>query len=480
MFGYKKLYIGGELIDSSSKEKFDVICPGTEEKIAEIAWANKVDAEKALAKAAEGFKYWSKLTIEERTDWMLKLREEVIAREKDLREAIMYEMGKTYEAAEEDFETVVNALEWYPQEMQHRREEIIPDIQGTHHHLIVSEPAGVAIAFLAWNFPLLNFGFKVGPALAAGCSIIIKPSASSPLSGYIMGEICAGVGIPAGVINILTGPNSEVSDTLSSSPIPQVATMIGSSGTGRKLLATCSTSIKRASMELGGNAPMLVFPDGDLETATDIVNAIKFGGNSGQVCVAPDRIYVHTDIYKEFIKLLVEKASRAKLTFGRKNNPTMAPLVNSGACDRMKELVDDALAKGAKLEHGGKRPLDLTQGSFFEPTILTDCTPEMLCYHEEIFGPIAAIIPFEDEEDVLRVANDTEYGLASYLFTNDINRVSRISKTLEFGEVQVNGVKYSIYLPHGGIKESGMGHDCSHLALDDYFVKKRITIQAKG
>ncbi len=232
-------------------------------------------------------------------------------------------------------------------------------------------------------------------------------------------------------------------------------------------------------MELGGNAPMLVFPDGDLETATDIVNAIKFGGNSGQVCVAPDRIYVHKEVYKDFIKLLVEKASAAKLTFGRENNPTMAPLVNSGACDRMKELVDDALAKGAKLECGGKRPSDLRKGSFFEPTILIDCTPDMLCYHEEIFGPIAAIIPFEDEEEVLLLANDTEYGLASYLFTNDINRVSRISKSLEFGEVQVNGVKYSIYLPHGGIKESGMGHDCSHLALDDYMVKKRITIQAK-
>jgi succinate-semialdehyde dehydrogenase/glutarate-semialdehyde dehydrogenase len=476
-FGYKKLYIGGNLIDAASFAKKDIICPGTGESVGQIAWAGIKDAEKALEAAQKGFQEWKKLSIAERTEWMSKLRNVVIQRENELRSAIMYEMGKTFDAAEEDFETVINALEWYPQEMQHRREEIIPDVQGTHHHFIVSEPAGVVIAFLAWNFPLLNFGFKVGPALAAGCSIIIKPSASSPLSAYIMGEICAELGLPAGVINILSGPNSEVSNTLSSSPIPQVATMIGSSATGRKLLANCSTSIKRASMELGGNAPMLVFPDGDLDAATDVINAIKFGGNSGQVCVAPDRIFVHKDVYKEFSNLLVQKASTAKLTFGRENNPTMGTMVNSQACDRMQELVNDAISKGAKLAYGGKRPSKHDKGSFFEPTILINCAPDMRVYREEIFGPIAAIIQFEDEDNVLRLANDTEYGLASYLFTKEINRISRISEVLEFGEVQVNGVKYSIYLPHGGIKESGMGHDCSHLALDDYLVKKRISIK---
>jgi len=477
-FGYKKLYINGELVDAANGEKHDVCCPATEATIAEIAWAGKQDAENALIAAEKGFREWKKLSIEKRTEWMAKLREAVIKREEDLRSAIMFEMGKTYDAAEEDYETVVNALEWYPQEMQHRREEIIPDVQGTHHHFIVSEPAGVVIAFLAWNFPLLNFGFKVGPALAAGCSIVIKPSASSPLSAYIIGEICAEIGFPPGVINILCGTNSEVSDTLSASPIPQVATMIGSSGTGRKLIANCCTSIKRSSMELGGNAPMLVFPDADLETATDIVNAIKFGGNSGQVCVSPDRIFVHRDVIKEFTDLLVKKASQAKIIFGKENQPTMGSLVNSQSCDRMLELVNDALEKGAELAHGGKRPNEPDKGSFFEPTVLINCAPGMRVYDEEIFGPIAPIISFENEDEVLSQANNTEYGLASYLFTNDLNRVNRISKALEFGEVQVNGVKYSIYLPHGGIKESGIGHDCSHLALHDYLVKKRITVKS--
>ncbi len=475
-FGYKKLYIGGELVDAAGGRKNEVICPGTNAKVAEVAWATADDAEKALESAEGGFLYWSKLSLKERAKWMQTLRESIIARENDLREAVMFEMGKTYDAAEEDYELLIDALAWYPQEMMHRREEIIPDIDGNHQHYVVSEPAGVAIAFLAWNFPLLNVGYKLGPALAAGCSMIIKPSASSPLSAYLVGEICHEIGFPAGVINILTGPNSEVSDTLSASTIPKVATIIGSTATGKKLIANCSTSIKKTSMELGGNAPMLVFADGDLETATDIVNAIKFGGNAGQVCVAPDRIFVQKSVYDAFIKLLAEKASQAKLAFGREHNPTMAPLITSRACEQMRALVKDAVEKGAKLVAGGKRPSSLDEGNFFEPTILSDCTKEMRCYHEEIFGPIAAILPFEDEEDVVRAANETEFGLASYLFTKDINRVNRISAALEFGEVQVNGVKYAIYLPHGGVKESGIGHDCSHLALDDYLVKKRITI----
>ncbi len=476
-FGYKKLYVDGQLLDAKGGRKTDVICPGTDEKVAEIAWATAEDAEKALLAASKGFDYWSNLTIRERANWMFKLRDAIVARETELREAIMFEMGKTYEATEEDYQILVDSLEWYPQEMMHRREEIIPDVDGTHQHYLVSEPAGVAIAFLAWNFPLLNVGYKLGPALAAGCSMIIKPSASAPLSAYLVGEICYEIGFPAGVINILTGPNSEVSDTLSTSPIPKVATIIGSTATGKKLMASCSTSIKRTSMELGGNAPMLIFPDADLEAAADVINAIKFGGNSGQVCVAPDRIFVHKDVYQEFIKVLTDKASKARLTFGRENNPTMAPLINKQACERMQELVDDALAKGAKLAYGGKRPENLKKGNFYEPTILVDCTPEMRCYHEEIFGPIAPLIPFEDENEVVRLANETEYGLASYLFTQDIHRINRISKALKFGEVQVNGVKYAIYLPHGGIKESGVGHDCSHLALEDYLVKKRITIK---
>ncbi len=263
-FGYKKLYINGELVDSVDQKTKKVICPGTEEAVAEIAWAGKKDAELALEAAKVAFKKWSKMSVNMRKKWMDKLRDAVILREQEIRETVMYEMGKTYNQAMEDYETVVNALEWYPQEMLHRRDEIIPDPDGTHAHQIVKQAAGVAVGYLAWNFPLLNLGFKIGPALAAGCTLILKPSASAPLSAYLIGEILESIDFPKGVVNILAGSNEEVALTLSSSPIPRVITMIGSSVSGRIAMQQAATSIKHFSMELGGNAPFIVFEDADL------------------------------------------------------------------------------------------------------------------------------------------------------------------------------------------------------------------------
>jgi succinate-semialdehyde dehydrogenase/glutarate-semialdehyde dehydrogenase len=475
-FGYKKLYINGELVDASSKEKREVVCPGTELPVAEIAWATKDDALAALKSAKEGFDYWSSLSLNERTGWMMKLREVVIQHEELIRESVMYEMGKTYEGAGEDYDTVVNALQWYADEMKHSRDEILADEDGNFSHRMVSQPAGVAVAFLAWNFPLLNVGFKIGPALAAGCSLIIRPSANSPLSAYIIGELLHQINFPKGVINILCGSTSEVADTLSSSKIPSVITLIGSSETGRKIIATSATSIKKLSMELGGNAPVLVFDDADVEKAASDVAALKTG-NTGQICVAPNRIFVHKKVFVQFEKLLKEKLEKTKIGFGRENKPDMGPLVDKRSRDRVMKMVQDDIAAGATLVLGGKIPSGMETGAFMEPTILKNITNQHRCFREEIFGPVAALIEFEDEPKVIEMANDTEYGLSSYLYTNDSKRIQRISAQLEFGEVHTNGFKYAIYLPHGGIKESGIGHDCSHLALDDYLVKKRLTVK---
>jgi succinate-semialdehyde dehydrogenase/glutarate-semialdehyde dehydrogenase len=249
-FGYKKLYIDGELVDSSSNRKRDVICPGTGESVATIAWATKEDALKALNSAQDGFRKWSVLPLKNRIHWMMKFRDIVIENETTIRESVMYEMGKTYEGAGEDYDTVVNALQWYAEEVKHSRDEILQDEDGNFSHKMISQPAGVAVAFLAWNFPLLNVGFKIGPALAAGCSIIIRPSASSPLSAYILGELLHKINFPKGVINILCGPTDEIADTLSSSKIPRIITLIGSSETGRKIIANSATSIKKLSMGL--------------------------------------------------------------------------------------------------------------------------------------------------------------------------------------------------------------------------------------
>ncbi len=478
-FGYRRLYVDGALRDAAGGRRRAVVCPGTEEAVAEIAWAGRGEADLALESAREGFGSWSRLPIAERARWMLKLRDGVMRREEDLRSAVMHEMGKPWEATAEDYETVVNALQWYPEQVRHMSDEILADVEGTHRHMLVAEPAGVAVAFLAWNFPLLNIGFKLGPALAAGCTLILRPSASSPLSAYILGEIFAEVGFPRGVVHILCGPTEETADVLSRSTIPRVLTVIGSSDTGRKLMAGGATSIKRLSMELGGNAPFIVFDDAEVERAAADCAALKFG-NCGQICVAPNRIFVHRAVRERFVAAFPERTRGVRVGFGRDSGATMGPLISAGARERVMGMVKDAVDRGAELLHGGKIPAGPERGYFFEPTVLGKVSPEMRVFREEIFGPVAAILEFEGEEDVVRMANDTEYGLSSYLHTRDGDRVRRISEALEFGEVHVNGFKYAIYLPHGGVKESGIGHDCSRLALEDYLQRKRITVRCGG
>lgn len=477
-FGYKKLYINGELTDAESGNRIDVVCPATGEVIAEIAEAGEADAQKALVAAQQGFKYWSKLSLAQRTEWMTKLRTAVLEKEAELRSAMVHEMGKTYGGAWEDIEAVVNALEWYPAAMKNLRDEQIPDYENTHTHRIIQQPAGVAVAYLAWNFPLLNVGFKLGPALASGCSIIIKPSSLSPLSAYMMGEILAEIDFPKGVVNILSGSSSKVATPMTKSTIPSVITMIGSTATGRQVIADSTTSIKKLGMELGGNAPFIVFEDADFDTALNLAIGLKYG-NTGQICVAANRIFVHKKIYDKFLKAYIEKASQLKLGISLDDSVDMGPLVTRKDRDRMFDLIKDAVSKGATLEYGGNIPAGKEKGNWIEPTVLSGMTPDMRVFREETFGPIAPFMSFESDDEVLELANDTEFGLASYIFTNNHDRIHRFSEALEFGEVQVNGVKYAIYLPHGGIKNSGIGHDCSHLALEDYLVKKRISVAIK-
>ncbi|ANW96609.1 NAD-dependent succinate-semialdehyde dehydrogenase [Wenyingzhuangia fucanilytica] len=476
-FGYKKLYIDGQLVDSVSGEREDVICPATGEVIAQIAKAGKEDTEKALLSSQKGFKFWSKLSLEERTSWMLKLRDAILLKEHELRTAMVHEMGKTYGGALEDIQRLTEALEWYPNAMKNLREEQIPDYENTHTHKMISKPAGVAVAYLAWNFPLLNVGYKIGPALASGCSLIIKPSTLSPLSTYMVGEILHSINFPAGVVNIVAGSTEEVATPMTTSKIPAVITMIGSTQTGQQIIADSTTSIKKLGMELGGNAPFIVFEDADLDKALDLAIGLKYG-NTGQICVAANRIFVHKNIYAKFLKEYVKRASELKIGFGIKENEDvfMGPLASRAARDRMFTLIDDAVNKGAVLEYGGEIPKELPEGgNWMQPTVVSGVTPEMKLFREETFGPVAGIMTFETDDEVLELANDTEFGLASYIFTNNHKRIERFTEELEFGEIQINGVKYAIYLPHGGFKNSGIGHDCSHLALEDYLVKKRIS-----
>ncbi|CCO49039.1 putative Aldehyde dehydrogenase [Vibrio nigripulchritudo SOn1] len=466
------MYIGGELVNSGST--FDVINPATEQVSGVIAKASASDANRALEAAQAAFPGWSNTTIAERAAWMNKLRDAVIKNETELREAIQIEMGKNWAGTQEDFESLVNSLQFYAEEISRFRTDSLVDKEGTHTHQLVHEPVGVVAAFLAWNFPLLNLAFKIGPAMASGCPIVIKPSLKSPISAYLVGKLCHDIGLPKGVVNIVCGDDAEVGDALSSSTIPSMLTLIGSIATGQHIMKTGATSIKRYSMELGGNAPVLVFADSDLDLAADIVCAVKFG-NCGQICVTPNRVFVQKSVAKEFAHKVVERAKAVKVGFGIQSDLEMGPLIDEIAWNRVDSLVKDSVENGAALLYGGQKPEGVEQGYFYMPTVLSNLDTSMRIYQEEIFGPVVSLYEFENEAEVLDHANDTEAGLTAYVFTQDQAKAERCANQLRFGEIQINGVKYGIDLPHGGIKQSGIGCDCSHLALHDYLAVKRIT-----
>ncbi|GJM64275.1 aldehyde dehydrogenase family protein [Persicobacter diffluens] len=472
-YAHKNLYINGELVPATGGATYQLLSPATEEPIATISWAQKSDTEATLQAAKEGFAYWSKLPVAERVEWMLKLRTRILERGDELRTAIMDEMGKTWEGSEEDLVSITNALQFYADEISSRKSFEIADKEGTHQHEIVSQPLGVVVAFLAYNFPLLNMGFKLGPALAAGCSIIMKPSESSAISACLIGEIAHEIGFPKGVINVLCGNRQNVGIPLCESKIPQLITMIGSTRTAQNLIVQSSqTSIKRFSMECGGNAPFIVFEDADMDEALAIGGGVKFG-NSGQICVAPNRFYIHKSRFDAFVEGMVAKAQSMKVGHGRENQPDMGPLANKASVESVHAIVEQAVAEGGKILHGGA-PLE-GPGYYYPPTVIVLDNPEAAVLQNEIFGPVALICAFETKEEVIKYANSVDAGLASYVFTEDEALQQEMAMALEFGEVQINGVKYDIYLPHIGVKDAGISMDCSFMALDDYLQKKRIT-----
>lgn len=471
-------YIGGELEEGKGRGKC-IYNPGTGKEICQLKTADKQQTLSALESAQKAFLTWSALSLTERGNWIHKLKAALLKKEEELVDILSMETGKPLFAASRDYHILIDALDFYWEEAKRLTGISIPDYNSNHatYHLHEYRPIGVVVGHLAWNMPLLNVGAKLGPALASGCTCIIKPSSLTPLSALKVGEIAASIQFPAGVINIVAGPSEEVAAVLNQSPVPRLITLIGSSATGRKMIQESSTSIKTYSLELGGNAPAVVLPDADVEKAANFVASMKMN-NCGQVCTSVNRAIVHESVAEEFCNLVQKKFEACKLGWGREDGATMGPLITPEDRNRVMRLVEEAVKQGAKLRCGGNIPEDRPEGNYMMPALLTQVHNSMRVCQEEIFGPVLPVLTYHSPEDAVALANDTRYGLSAYVYTNDMHQAFELAEQLEAGEVIVNVWGGGSPLPyaHGGIKESGVGKDWSSYSLKEYYYVKRITL----
>lgn len=449
--------------------------PATGEEIQSVLAASPAQAQQALDAADAAFKTWSKLSLAEREKHILAFSDTLVSHRNEIIDLLIEETGKSYATAAYDFDMIPDCLHYFIEEAKSMNGEVIPDYEGKHLSMVMRKPLGVVVGYLAWNFPLLNLGYKLGPALASGCTCILKPSTQTPLASLYVGKLAIESGMPAGVINILAGTGDDISGVLNTSAITQLITLIGSSATGAKIIKESANTIKHYSLELGGNAPVMVMKDADYAQAAAYIVDGKTN-NAGQICVAPNRVFVHEDIADDFISELKKQVERVSFGSGKDSaDILLAPMVSKKAQGWMKVLVDDAVAKGAQVVIGGN--IGEGPGYFFDSTVLTGVTPEMKVYKEEIFGPIIPVLTFNDQDDVVALANDTEYGLAAYVYTNDLNTAMHLATQIDSGSVCINEPFYNYNLPHGGCKQSGIGKDCSRYSLEEYTYVQRIAIK---
>ncbi|XQW86828.1 aldehyde dehydrogenase family protein [Thalassotalea piscium] len=468
-----KMIINGERVSSSAT--FPVINPDNEQIVAQVPQIEAQQVEDVLAAAEQGFNSWSTFSVADREKLILAYADLLEQHKDEIVDILISESGKPIDNAEYDFGMLVTCLRYFVEEAKRVEQPVIVDPDGRFHHYIQRQPIGVAVGFLAWNFPLLNFGYKLGPVLATGCSSIIKPSQVTPLATLRCAELALEVGFPAGVINVITSNDYDVTNPLLTSKIPALFTMIGSTNSGVKAMQTACTSVKHFSVELGGNAPVIVYDDAEVKKAAHNIIDLKYG-NSGQVCVSPNRCFVHESVYQEFIEEAKAHAEGLVLGAGRGEGRQMGPVINAKERSRILSLVDDAVAKGATLTLGGKIPASHTKGFYMEPTILTNVNVDMSVARQEIFGPVLPIIPFSDSDDIIALANDCEYGLSAYVYTTNLKRGMQAANQIQAGSVCINEVHYAVHLPHGGLKQSGVGKDCSRYSLEEYLTNKRVSI----
>ncbi|MFV0558323.1 MAG: NAD-dependent succinate-semialdehyde dehydrogenase [Enterococcus sp.] len=471
-----KLFINGQW-QPGQRPPVPVINPATGETLTLVEQADPTDVNTAIQAAKQAFASWSKLAPNKRAQYMNTIADLIEENHEHLARIMTLEQGKPLSESLAEIQSDADNFRWNAAEGQRTYGEIVPS-PDNQHWLVTKQPIGVVAAITPWNFPSNMIARKIAPALATGCTLIMKPSKETPLSALALGEIFTAANLPAGVINILLGNSREVGELLTQSPDIQKITFTGSTKVGTQLYLQSAPTLKKVSLELGGHAPFIVFPDANLELAAQSLVAAKFR-NNGQVCTAPNRIFLHQQIKDAFIKLLLKQMPEITIGNGLEN-PTIGPLINQAAVEKISQQLADAKEKGAQILYGGAAlthaPFD--QGSFFEPTVLTDVTSEMLIYQEETFGPVIPIIEFQETSAVIEDANDTPYGLAAYLFSNNMQLISKATKELDYGMIGVNEMAISNpAVPFGGVKHSGFGRENGKYGVEEYLEVKFIALK---
>ncbi|KIV72221.1 Succinate-semialdehyde dehydrogenase [NAD(P)+] [Pseudomonas sp. FeS53a] len=467
----EQAYVNGQWIEADDDARFAVTNPANGELIAEVASLGRVETARAIDAAQAALPAWRARTAKERSTILRRWYELIMANQEDLARLLSWEQGKPLAESRGEIAYGASFIEWFAEEAKRVYGDVIPHDKPGRRLVVIKQAIGVVAAITPWNFPNAMITRKVGPALAAGCTVVLKPASETPLSALALAALGERAGIPAGVLNIVPGTRSrEIGAELTGNPLVQKLSFTGSTGIGKLLMAQCAETIKKVSLELGGNAPFIVFDDADLDAAVQGALGSKFR-NTGQTCVCTNRLLVQRGVYDEFARRLVAAVNALKVAPADDDGAQQGPLINAKAVAKVEEHIADAVAKGARVLAGGK-PHALG-GHFFEPTVLGEVTPEMLVARDETFGPLAPIFRFDTEEQAIAMANDTEFGLASYLYTRDLGRAWRVSEALEYGMVGVNeGLISTEVAPFGGIKQSGLGREGSRYGIDDYIEQK--------
>ena len=470
----QQAYIDGAWADADNGQTLMVNNPATGEIIGSVPKMGATETRRAIEAADKALPAWRALTAKERANKLRKWFDLMMANQEDLARLMTLEQGKPLTESRGEIAYAASFLEWFGEEAKRVYGDMIPGHQVDKRLMVLKQPIGVTAAITPWNFPSAMITRKAGPALAAGCTMVLKPASQTPYSALALAELAERAGIPKGVFSVVTGSAGEVGSELTGNPLVRKLTFTGSTEIGRQLMIECAKDIKKVSLELGGNAPFIVFDDADLDAAIEGALISKYR-NNGQTCVCANRLYIQDGIYDAFVEKLTAAVAKLNIGNGLESGITTGPLIDAKAMAKVQEQIEDAVSKGARVVAGGK-PHALG-GTFFEPTVLVDVPRNAAVAKEETFGPLAPLFRFKDEADVIAMANDTEFGLASYFYARDLSRVFRVGEALEYGIVGVNtGIISNEVAPFGGIKASGLGREGSKYGIEDYLEIKYLCI----